>query len=270
MEKKNESKHTQTIVERQTKPERTTRAWVFFFILSLVACRLSLTIAFAAQLPSLFRGVVVADSPLGVRVVSVDASSQALLADLRPEDIIVSVNSTEIHSIDEFAALSSALKGRAVAATVLIFRNGTPQEIALHLYSYPILRTWGVQFLPDHDLRFAQAQVGLDYWTRLGRGFEEANKPAEALNAYLNGLHNVPTDVPTAFKVSELSLRLSQQQLSAHALAEGMASLQQSLLVMEKLFDSPLSDEQLRTIKGRLEETLKTLHQLSIRPANQP
>ena len=239
--------------------------WIIGIVLSSPQPPAS-SLVFAAQLPSLFRGVVIADSPLGVRVVSVEASSQALLADLRPEDIIVSVNGIELHSIDEFGALSSALKGRKVAATVLVFRNGTPHQITLHLYSYPILRTWDVQFIPDYDLRFAQAQVGLEYWARLGRGFEDANEPTEALNAYLNGLHNVPTDVPTAFKVSELSLRLSQQQLNTQSLVEGIASLQQALLVMEKLFDSPLSDDQLRTIKDRLTNTLRVLRQTTANP----
>ena len=42
--------------------------------------------------PSLFRGVVVADSQVGIRVVRVEDASQAHLADLRPEDIIVRVN----------------------------------------------------------------------------------------------------------------------------------------------------------------------------------
>ena len=223
-----------------------------------------LTPVWAAQLPSLFRGVVVADSELGVRVVSVEDASQASLADLRPEDIIVRVQAQDVHSIEEFATLSAALKGRAVVATVLVFRNGTPRELTLHLYSYPILHAWGISFVPDHDVRFAQPQIGLDYWGRLGKGFEEAGKPSEALNAYLNALHNVPTDVPAALKTGELFFALSRQRLAEGNLADGIAQMAQSLTLLEKLFDYPLTDDQLQTVRRELQETLRVLRETSI------
>lgn len=238
----------------------------FVSVLSLVACCLSLPSVLAAQLPSLFRGVVVADSPLGVRVVSVEEGSQASLADLRPEDVIVSIDGHEVHSIDEFSALSTALAGRAVHASMLVFRNGAPKEVPLHLYSYPILRTWGIEFAPDHDLRFAQASIGLDYWRRLGRGFQEARKPAEALNAYLNGLHNVPTDVPTAMAVVALTLDVSQQHLRSKELSEGVSLLHQALVMMEKLFDFSLTEAQLQQIKDALEQTLQSLRAVHFAP----
>ena len=241
---------------------------VLFFILSLVACCLLLTITFASQLPSLFRGVVVTDSPLGIRVVSVEDASQASLADLRPEDIIVSVNGTEIHSIDEFATFSSALKGRATKATVLVFRNGSPHELLLHLYSYPILRAWGIEFVPEHDIHFAEPQIGLDYWTRLGRGFEDAHQPAQALNAYLNALHNVPTDVTVALKASQLLVEVSQRSLHDHALVEGITSLREAVLIMEQLFSYTLTDEQLQMIKRQLQETLEALRIAAAHPAS--
>ena len=160
-------------------------------------------------------------------------------------------------------ARSHELKGRAVRVTVLVFRNGLPRELTLHLYSVPVLREWGVEFVPDHDVRFADPRVGLDYWRRLGRGFEEAGKPTEALDAYLNGLHNVPTDTATALKVTDLFSRASQQHLAGGELADGIASLQQALTMMEKLFDEPLTEDQLQAIKHQLEETLRTLRQLS-------
>ena len=235
----------------------------FSFFLLTHSLTYSLTIL-AAQLPSLFRGVVVADSELGVRVVSVEEASQAALADLRPEDIIVRVESSEVHSIDEFAALSAALKGRATSATVVVFRNGTPRELTLHLYSYPVLNTWGLQFVPEHDVRFAQPQIGLEYWARLGRGFEEAGKPAEALGAYLNALHNAPQDVPTALKAGELFFALSRQRLAEGNLADGIAQMAQSLTVLEKLFDYPLTDDQLQTVRRELQETLRVLRETSI------
>jgi len=217
----------------------------------------------AKSLPSLFRGVVVADDPSGVRVVSVEAGSQAALGDLRPEDVLVQVNGTPVRTIDEFAERSRLLKGTTAHVEVLVLRNGQPQALALHLYSYPLLRAWGIEFVPDHDLRFAQPHIGLAYWSRLGRGFEDAGKPAEALNAYLNGLHNAPDDVAAALKVSELSLRVSQQQLQQEAMLDGISSLRQALVVMEKLFDHSLTEEQLQTIKRELESTLQMLRKQS-------
>ena len=213
----------------------------------------------AAQKPSLFRGVVVADSPVGVRVVSVEETSQAYLTDLRPDDIIVQVQGQDVRSIDDFAARSQALKGQAVSAAVLVFRNGLPRELRVHLYSVPVLRAWGIEFIPDHDVRFAEAAVGADYWRRLGRGFEEAKKPREALDAYLNALHNVPTDASVALKATGLLAQESRRLLAEQHLPEGLASLQQAVTMMEKLFDAPLTDDQLQLIKRQLEDILASL-----------
>ena len=236
--------------------------WRYVLIFFLpVSCLLSPVSVFAGQLPSLFRGVIVADSPIGVRVVSVEESSQAYQADLRPEDIIVRIEGQGLHSIDDFATVSSSLISRTMKARVVIFRNGEPLELALHLYSYPILRAWGIEFVPDHDMRFAQPQIGLEYWTRLGRGLEEVHNPAQALDACLNGLHNVPTDVATAIKVSSLFLELSQKRITDGALGEGAELLRQTLIVMEHLFDYKLSDEQLEAIKGQLTATRDLLRQ---------
>ena len=235
---------------------------VLCLVLSLVACYLS-PLTYAAVLPSLFRGVVVADSPLWVRVVSIEERSQASMADLRPDDVIVRVDSRDVRSIDEFAMISGALKGQARTTTLVIFRNGAPREILLHLYSYPILREWKVAFVPEDALRFAEPSVGRNYWSRLGRGFEEAGRPKEALNAYLNGLHNLPTDTATAFKVSELLRALSQQQLHDGEMVNGVTTLRQALLILEHVFDTPLSDEQLAQVRQRLQETLETLRRVS-------
>jgi len=201
----------------------------------------------------------VADSPLGVRVVSVEDASQAALADLRPDDIIVRVQQAEIRSIDEFAEISTALKGRASSAAVLVFRNGVPHELLLHLYSYPVLRGWGVEFIPDHDVRFAEAATGLAYWRRLGRGFAEAGRFPEALDAYLNGLHNDPADLDTALAASELASRVSQQQLASERLADGLTQLQQALAIQQRLFEHPLTPEQLASVRAQLQQTLRAL-----------
>jgi hypothetical protein len=219
--------------------------------------------AFASQLPSLFRGVVVSDSDAGVRVVSVEESSQAYLGDLRPEDVIVRVRDAEVHTIDEFAALSASLRGQAASATLLVFRNGTPHELTLHLYSYPVLRAWALAFIPQHDVRFAEPQTGLAYWVRLGQGFERAGKPADALDAYLNALHNVPDDVPTALTVSDLLVRMSRERLSSGDLAEGAAQLNRALKVMNGLFTHPLSTDQLEVVKRQLTDALRSLKEAS-------
>jgi len=241
------------------QPRRVFSSCVLLLLALHVSCLLSPVSVLAGQWPSLFRGVIVADSAVGVRVVSVEETSQAFQADLRPEDIIVSVNGQEVHSIDDFATLSTALKARAALATVLVFRRGAPQELHVHLYSYPLLRTWGLEFIPEHDVRFAEPRIGLEYWTRLGRGFEEARKPADALSAYLNGLHLVPADAATALKAAELFSALGQEHLRRREWAKGIAALRQAVGVFEKLFDYPMTDDELQRIKHQLEATLQAL-----------
>lgn len=213
----------------------------------------------AAELPSLFRGVVVTDSPLGVRVVSVEESSQAHLADLRPEDVIVRLAGESIASIDAFAVLSTALKGRANRAAVTVFRNGAPKELVVHLYSYPILRVWGIEFVPDYDIHFADPSIGREYWMRMGRGFALAGKPEDALNAYLNALHTVPTDAEAALRAALLLTQISEQRLRERRMEEGITALRKGVVMMERLFESPLTDEQLQEIKGRLQDTVAAL-----------
>ncbi len=241
--------------------------WVGLVVCFLVTSHYPLATVFAGQLPSLFRGVVVTNSSLGVRVVSVDEESQAARADLRPDDIILRIHDQEVHSIDEFATLSTALRGWAEQITLMIFRDGTPHELKLHLYSYPILRAWGVEFVPDDNFRFAQPPLGLEYWSRLGRGFETAGRPNEALNAYFNALHNVPDDVSMATKVAALSSQIGQQRIHDGALSDGITHLRQALAIMQKLFDYPLTDAQLQTIRDQLRATVKALHEATTQAA---
>ena len=214
---------------------------------------------FASQLPSLFRGVVVADHVLGVRVISVEEFSQGQLADLRPEDIIMQVNGTPVRSIDEFAVLSQSLKGTALKATVLLLRHGQPREILLHLYSYPVLRHWDLAFVPEHDVRFADPHAGREYWMRMGRGFEIAHHVELALNAYLNALHNDPTQVDVALKVSDLLWSIAQARLDAKQLPEALTALEQGTRLMHRLFDEPLQAEALERMKVQLQHTVTLL-----------
>lgn len=242
------------------------KAGLLFFLL----VTLHSSLVTAAALPSLFRGIVVANSELGVRVVRVEEESQAALADLRPEDIIVQVNDTALKTIDEFAEASQALKRRATKATVMVLRNGQPRELLLHLYSYPVLRAWGLQFVPDYDLRFVDPSAALVYWLRMARGFEGAGQLDQALNATLNALHHRPEDVDLAVHAAELLSRIARGSLvprdSLRSQADtdraaGMAAMQQATLVMERLFEHPLEAGQLKAIKSQLEATVATLKQ---------
>ncbi len=212
--------------------------------------------------PSLFRGVVVADSPSGVKVISVNPASQAYLADLRPEDIIVRVREAEVRSIDDFSVVSDALKGRTDHAQIVVFRNGSPREILLHLYSYPVLETWGVEFIPDFDLRFGDPTAGQQYWARLARGFGEVNQPQDMLNAYLNSLHNLPKDPIIALQACELFFLLGQEQLRQQAVVPAMSRLLDALSIADRLFDYPLSDADLGRLKAQLQNTLEAVRAL--------
>jgi len=207
-----------------------------------------------------FRGVVVADSAHGVRVVSVEERSQAFLADLRPEDLILQVNHTPVRTIDEFATLSSQLKGVAVKATLVIVRNGDPRELVLHLYSYPVLRQWDLAFVPDDDLKFVEPRAGLSYWARMGRGYETVGDLEAALNAYLNGLHNEPTFVDAAFKVSDLLWQIAQQRIATGNIRDAMTALQAEVRLLHRLFEQPMTEEDLQRIKGQLEHTITLIH----------
>ncbi|OGX13284.1 MAG: hypothetical protein A3I71_02755 [Omnitrophica WOR_2 bacterium RIFCSPLOWO2_02_FULL_63_16] len=220
-----------------------------------------LSVARAGQLPSLFRGVVVADSPEGVRVIGVEEGSQADVADLRPEDIVLQVNDTPVKTIEEFSRTSQDLKGRAFKASVVILRNGEPRDVILHLYSYPVLRHWDLTFIPEHDVRFADPEVGAQYWMRLGRGFLSAKKPEPALNAYLNALHNDPRQLDAALRVAGLLLELTQSRLQAQRLPEALAAFKQGAVVLEHLFEHPLASDQLASIKSQLESTLRVLQE---------
>jgi hypothetical protein len=240
--------------------------WLIAAVIATLAPRpVPLAPVSAAQLPSLFRGVVVADSPIGVRVVSVEPSSQAYEADLRPEDVIVRIDDEQVDSIDGFATLSMALKGRTETTTVLVFRNGKPREILLHLYSYAVLRRWDVRFVPDDERRFAQPKVGVDYWTRLGRAYGEVGRMEESLDAYLNALHNDPTDVPTAILACEQLWKVGQRQVSQGKLREGVSAFGQAVAMLQQLFQQPLTDEQLRRLRDQLQATVAILHDLNVR-----
>ena len=213
----------------------------------------------AGPLPSLFRGVVVVDHPLGVRVVSVEESSQAALADLRSDDVLVQLNDTAIKTIDEFAMVSLALRGQAVKARVVVLRDGQPRELFVHLYSYPLLRQWELYFVPEHDLRFIEPKAGLAYWLRLARGLETAHDPEPALNAYLNALHQDPAQLDVAVQAEELMWEMARARLAQHRLPDALAALEQGTTLLRHLFDHPLDGVQLELVKHQLQETLALL-----------
>jgi len=214
---------------------------------------------YAEQLPSLFRGVIVAGSPIGVRVISVTEGSQAFLSDLRPEDLVVQVNGQPVKTLDEFAVLSHGLKGRATKAAVLVLRNGEPQTLLLHLYSVPILRQWGVSFVPEHDLRFADSSAGVAYWMRLARGFQEAKDLERALNAVLNALHNDPSNLGLALKASDVLWAIARKRLNARRIPQALSAIQHATTLLERLFRHPLTEAQLEAVRAQLQETVEVL-----------
>ena len=215
--------------------------------------------AFAAQLPSLLRGVVVADGPFGIRVVSVEERSQAALLDLRAEDVIIEINELPVRTIDEFAVVSQALKGRVSQAPVIVLRNGQPRELTLHLYSVPILQRWGLSFVYEHDIRFAEPAAGMAYWSRLGRGFEVAGNDEQALNAHLNALHNTPDDLQTAMAADQLLWKIARARLEAGQRADAIGTIQQATALLERLFEQPLEDGDLRRVRQELALTVASL-----------
>jgi tetratricopeptide (TPR) repeat protein len=233
----------------------------------LLACALSVR-AQAEEWPSLFRGVAVADSSAGVRVVSVEPTAMAFQADLRPEDVILQIDDHALRTIDEFAVLSKALRGRAAKTRLVILRNGQPRELILHLYSYTLLREWGLTFIPDQELRFVDPSAGRSYWANLGRGFREAGQSDQALHAYLNALHHAPSDLSLAMTVSHLLGTLAGRHLEAARYAEALGALNQQVTILNALFEHPLSTQQLQAVKQQLELTVEGLKRRPIPPAS--
>ena len=212
-----------------------------------------------AQMPSVFRGVVLADSPTGVRVVQIEDTSQAARLDLRPEDIIMLVNDRRVRTIDEFGTVSQLLKGQATQASVIILRNGQPYELTLHVYSLPLLRAWGIRFVPDFDLRFVEPSAGMAYWRNLARGFDTANKTDEAISAYLNALHHAPEQADIAMRLTELWLAQTRQRIATQQTNEALESLNHAVTTLQRLFDQPRNVDELERIKRQLEQTLIAL-----------
>lgn len=234
--------------------------WLTVSWLLIADCWL-LSVAWAAQeRPSLFRGVVVADHALGARVVSVEANSQLSAVGLRPEDLIVQIDGQPVTAIDEFAVMSHAYKDRrAQEATVLVLRNGQPHQLWVHLYSVPILRQWNLRFVPEHDLRFIEPTAGAAYWARMGRGFREARNSEAALEAYLNALHHDPTHLEAALATAELLWEVAWRRLEDDRFAHALTSMQQATAFLERLFDQPLTIEQLAAVNEQMRATLAAL-----------
>ena len=242
---------------KPSRPPLGLRSWVLGLIFG--SWVLGLGSAFAAQLPSLFRGVVVVDHPPGVRVVSVEERSQAFLLDLRPEDVVVQINGEAVKTIDDFAVLSQHLKGRSTKAAVLILRNGEPQELLVHLYSVPVLRQWGLSFVPEHDLRFVDPTAAVKYWTRLARGLRDAKDLERALNAVLNALHHDPDNLELAIQASDLLWAIARQRLAAQRFPQAFTSIQHATTLLQDLFHHPLTEAQLEQVRAQLQETLAAL-----------
>ena len=244
-------------VVRRMRCDRTVTLFLFTICYSLFTS----SVLVAGQWPSLFRGVVVANSALGVRIVSVEEQSQAALCDVRAEDVIVQINGLAVHTIDEFAVLSEGLKGKVLKTALIVLRNGQPRELIVHLYSWPLLHQWELSFVPEHDMRFAEPSAAVSYWSNLGRGFDTAGQLERALNAYLNALHTDPGNLDLALNASDLLWRIGQQRMREHRLQASVEALQQATVILTHAFDQPLTAEQMQQVKSQLQHTIDALHQ---------
>jgi tetratricopeptide (TPR) repeat protein len=194
----------------------------------------------------------------------------AAQAGIRPEDVILQIDEHTIKTIDGFAALSTALRGRVPTVRVVLLRNGQPREVALHIYSYPLLREWELTFVPDYELRFIDPSAGRSYWANLGRGFEEAGQADQALTAYLNALHHVPADAELAMKAANLYALIAHRHLDAGRIPEALGALGQQTTLLTHLFDRPLDAAQLQAVKAQLQQTLEGIRQARASSANHP
>ena len=235
------------------------RPLLAFFLLTYSLTHLLTPSVSANSLPSLFRGVIIANSPVGVRVVSVEERSQAYVLDLRPEDVVVQINGEAVKTIDDFAVLSQRLKDRSTKAAVLILRNGEPQELLVHLYSVPVLRQWGLSFVPEHDMRFVDPTASAAYWTRLARRERDAKDLERALNAVLNALHHDAANLELAIQASDLLWAIARQRIAAQRFPQAFTSIQHATTLLQHLFHHPLTEAQLEAVRAQLQETLAVL-----------
>ena len=219
-------------------------------------------------MPSLFRGVVVANAAPGALVVTVDEESTAYAGGLRQGDIILLINGASVASIDDFAAQSRRMTGKTTEATLQITRGGRPVELLVSLFSQRLLEAWGERFVPNLELRFRDPQAGYTYWWSEGQRIARDHRTSLAIEALETALHYQPEHADAALALAEQWNLLAQARLADHRNDQGVAALQHAVNLYQRLLAKGVTAEQLTQVKTQLQQLVGTLKQQS--PATVP
>ena len=214
-----------------------------------------------AKLPSLFRGVVVASASPGARVVSVDEESIAYAGGLRPGDVIMTVNDAAIESIDDFAGQSQRLAGKLSEATVTVQRQEQPVQLLISLFSQRLLEAWGERFVANLDLRFREPKAGFVYWTVEAQRVMREHRTSLAIEAFATALHYQPDRLDTALLLAGQWNELAQARFAEHRSGQGVAALQHSVNLYQRLMAKGITREQLAAVKAQLQQLVTALGQ---------
>ena len=212
-----------------------------------------------AKLPSLFRGVVVASASPGARVVSVDEESLAYAGGLRPGDVIMTVNDAAIESIDDFAGQSQRLAGKLSEATVTVQRQEQPVQLLISLFSQRLLEAWGERFVANLDLRFREPKAGYVYWTVEAQRAMREHRTSLAIEALATALHYQPDRLETALLLAGQWNELAQARFARQRNDQGVAALQHSVNLYQRLIAKGVTREQLVEIKAQLQRLVTAL-----------
>jgi len=172
-------------------------------LLSAVCCLLSSATVAAEELPSLFRGVTVGEGRPGVVVVFVREDAFALAAGVRAGDHLVAIDEQPINSLEDFADMSRALAGRRTDVSVELLRGGTRFTTDVSLASPTVRSAWGLAFLPDYSLRFADPNAARRYWSQRASHELVQGQDVEAMRSLLNVLHYAPDAYDEALALCE-------------------------------------------------------------------
>ena len=247
--------------------EKTTRS---FFLLGVMLSSASLVMAAETKMPSLFRGVVVADATPGARVLSVDEESIAYAGGLRPGDVILLMHGASIASIDDFAAQSQRIGGKTTEVVLKIERAGRPVELLVSLFSPRLLEAWGERFVPNLELRFRDPKAGYTYWWGEGRRLARERRTSLAIEALATALHYQPDRAETALLLAGQWNLLAQSRFAGRRNDQGVAALQHAVNLYQRLLAKGATAEQLQQVKAQLQPLVHTLGRQLPAPEPEP
>lgn len=210
-------------------------------------------------MPSLFRGVVVADAKPGALVVSVDEEAIAYAGGLRPGDVILIINGTPIASIDDFAAQSRRISGKMTEATLKIERAGRSVELLVSLFSQRLLEAWGERFVPNLELRFRDPKAGYAYWWSEAQRLTRERRASLAIEALETALHYQPEHADAVLLLAEQWSQLAQSRFAGRRNDQGVAALQHAVNLYQRLLAQGATTEQLAQVKAQLQQLVTTL-----------